>query len=307
MTELERTTLFINSDSSTIKLSNSDVYVDVPQTIMAVTDPDEYIDVCLSEFSTNRNFSSVNENNRNYSIYYNGADHIYSLNIGYPNVFDVSTSIKVALEAEFPNESFNVSYLRYTGFISIQSVWSLSTTVPTDLALNFNIEFPSNEIMGFNRDIYPFTYISASREFTLQSVKPINVIGNKKEIIIRSSLVRNNFENSVDDGMLSTDILAKIPINVQPFENISFIDNGAFLYRSRLSTKEIVGFNLRITDENNQIIGIQSNFLMTLTFYRMRKVAEEQNIGEKLNEMVDLLRMDLLRKSQKDDKLIYAD
>ena len=309
-TEVERKIVYIDSNRSTIALSNDDCFFDVNQSIMAVHSDDEYIEVVLSEFSTNRNFYGVNSTNNQFSIRYFGTDHIYTLPTGFPNIFDVNVALKNAFQAEFPDDVFNITYLRYTGKISIDAVIKITTTFPTDLSLNFNIEHPANEIMGFNREDNPFTINLASREVSLQSDNPVNVLGNKKELLIRSSLVKDNFENSVDNGLVASDVLAKVPINVQPLENIVYTDNGGLLFRARLSTNQIVGFNMRITDENGDLIGLNSNFLATLSFIRYRRLKEDRDITRKLDDLIEIMRLELIRKDRKDKeqqrKLISA-
>ena len=290
--EIQKIVAFIDSDKASIKLSNDDVFIDIPNRIMNCVDDSEFIEVILTEFSCNRNFYSVNDNNNRFSIYYNGLDHFYTIDNGFPNVLDLDTQLKTDLENEFSGETFTIQFRKYDGKIIISSTFVGS--VPSDLALNFDVENTCAEVFGFTATNHNFNI--QGQVISLSSDKSVNVAGNIKEIYIRSSLVNDNLELSTD-GLVNSDVLGKIPILVSPLSVINFFDNGNGLYKQRLSTSNLTGFNLRLTDENNNLINLNSNFLITLTFIKYRKVEDEKI--KILKNMYELDRLKLIKEENK--------
>lgn len=290
--EINRKIVYLDSDKSSIKLSNDDVFFDVPNRVMNCIDDREHIEVQLTEFSCNRNFYSVNNTNNRFSIFYNSTDHFYTIDNGFPNVLDLDTQLKNDLENEFSGETFNVSFIKYTGTIIIESTFT--GAVPSDLAINFDVENSCNIVFGFSKTKHDF--LINGQVISLSSSQSVNVQGNIKEIYIRSSLVDTNLE-ATSNGLSSIDILGKIPILVQPLSVINFFDDGLGLFKSKLSTPNLTGFNIRLTDENNNLIGLNSNFLMTLTFIKYKEIEDETiNI---LNNLYDLQRMKLIKEENK--------
>lgn len=296
---VEKRIVFINSDNANIKLSNDDIYVDVPTNVMTVDDTNtEHIEVVLSEFVCNRDFKSVNETNNKYSIFYNGIDHIYSITEGFPNVLDALNQLKGQLQQEFSGETFFCSYLRVSGQTKI--VCNFTGTVPHGLALNFDIENSCEFLFGFTKAKHTFNNPTGTI-YELFSDGVINVLGNKKEIFIRSSLVNENYENTTEGGVIVNEILGKIPINAEPLSNINFTDGGADIFRTRLSTNNITGFNVRLTTEDeNTLIGLNSNFLMTLTFIKMKQ--QPNTLETILNDLLDIERVKFLRDEERSKK-----
>ena len=293
---IEKKIVFINSDNANIKLSNDDIFIDVPTNIMNVDDTNtEHIEVILSEFVCNRDFKSVNETNNKYSIYYNGQDHIYSIDEGFPNVLDALNQLKGQLQQIFTGETFFCSYLRVSGQTKI--VCSFVGTRPADLALNFDIDNSCEFLFGFTKAKHTFSNPSG-QIVELFSDGVINVLGNKKEIFIRSSLVNDNYENVVEGGVIVNEILGKIPINAEPLSNINFVDGGADIFRTRLSTTNMTGFNIRLTTEDpNVLIGLNSNFLMTLTFVKMMQ--QPNTLESILTDLLDIERIKFLRDEER--------
>lgn len=291
--EIEKQILFIDSDKASIKLSNDDIYIDVNSNLMICQDENEYIDVCLSEFTCSRDFYSVDDSNNNFSIYYNGTDHFYQITNGFPSVLTIDEELKQDLETEFTGETFTVQYLKYEGKIEISSTFT--GAVPADLSLNFNVNNSAYKIFGFSKDIHPFNIVG--QNISLKGDTLVNVGGTKKDIFIRTSLVNLNNENSLD-GIIQNNILGKIPVLVAPLNTISFFDINNEIFRTKINSNTITGFNIRLTTEDvNTLIGLQSNFLMTLTFFKMRFI-EDQNTRI-LNNLYELERMKLLRGERK--------
>ena len=288
---VESKILFIDSNKALIKNSNDDIVVSVPTKFMQANE-DQKIDVELTEFSCKRNFYAVKDTNNAFDIFYNGTSHIYYLTNGNPTALTLDTELKTDFEAEFSGETFAVSFSNYTGKITITSTFS--GAVPSDLSLNFNIENSAYQILGFAKNSQnPFTI--NSQTISISSTQPINVNG-EENIFFRCSLVNENFENE-DDKILLTDILAKIPIITSPYSTISFI-NPSGIFRTTISQKNISEFSIRLTNEDNDLIGLNDNFTATLTFHLHNMKNHNSNkTTEILDEILRLEKLKLINKN----------
>ena len=106
----------------------------------------------------------------------------------------------------------------------------------------------------------------------------------------------NNLENSSDTGIKTENILGKIVVLTAPYNNINYYDDGGGIFRTKLSTQNLTGFNIRLTDEDNNLIGLNNNFLLTLTIYKMKEV---DNVGnDYLKELLDIERLKFIKKNE---------
>ena len=292
--ETDKLILFFDSAKSEIKRSNDDFTVTIKNNPLRCN-KNEYLEVELTECTIRRDFPSVANYNRHFDIYYNGANAHYDLDIGFPNAITIDQQIKQDFENEFSiangwthDEVFTVSFSNYTGKITISS--SFQGTPPSDLALNSNVPNSSHEIIGFSpKASYPFTI--NGQNVTLTSPRSINVIG-EQDIYIRSSLASGKNYEMDSDNLISTDIIGKMPILGPPFSNLNFF-NTSSLFRSRLNSSSLGSFDLRFTNENNELIGSQSNITGILTFRKYRLIQDEQL--KTLNDILRLERLKLLK------------
>ena len=110
---------------------------------------------------------------------------------------------------------------------------------------------------------------------------------------MRMTLSNANFSNNTD-GLVDSDIVAKFPILVAPYSNLTFF-NTSNLFTSRLMAKKLTGFRIRLTNENNELIGLNSNFTATITFKKFRMVKDETK--QSIDDLVRLERLKLLKKN----------
>lgn len=292
--EVDRLILFIDSEKSNrISHDNFDILVK-NRTIQC--SENEYILMEITEATCRRDFYSVQNYNKHFNIYYSGSGNPYSLTEGNPTSASLDSELKTDFENEFSianghthDESFTVSWSNYTGKITISSTFQ--GTVPSDLALDTDVDNSCYEIIGFSKKKHNFTI--DGQNITLTGDHSINVMG-EQNIFMRMNLSNVNYSNNID-GLLDSDIVAKFPILVSPYSNMTFFNTGN-LFSSKLMSKKLTSFRIRLTNENNELIGLNSNFTATITFKKYRYVNQD-DIKKSIDELIHIQRLKMLKKN----------
>ena len=291
--EIQKLILFIDSAKS-VRRSHDDFDVEIKNKVMECKE-NEYIELEITEATARRDFYAVQNFNKHFQIYYSSSGKAYSLQEGNPTSATLDTELKSDFENEFSvanghshNETFTVSFSSYTGKITISSTFQ--GTVPGDLALDTNVENSCFEIIGFSKKRHNFSI--DGQNITLTGDLPINVLG-EQNIFMHCSLVSSNFSNNTD-GLVSSDLVAKFPILSQPYSNLTFFNTGR-LFITRINQKKLLGFRIRLTNENNDLIGLQTNFTAILTFRRFKVV---EDLTEKaVEELIRIEKLKMLKKN----------
>lgn len=115
----------------------------------------------------------------------------------------------------------------------------------------------SSQLLGIQRDGISYT-ILAGDTFT---PKGILDLASVHSILIRSDLASGNIQSSLAGN---STVLQKIPVNVNPYE-IVYLGQSDSITESVISTHIIDSINFRITDQNNNLIDMNSvNYEFTL-------------------------------------------
>lgn len=279
--------LFVDSAKSSFRTSDDDFEVEIPSRTMVCAE-DEFIEMEVTECTFRRDFYAVQNYNKHFSIYHDGGDNAYSLTEGNPTAVTIDSELKADFEEQFPGETFTVSWSSYTGKITIASTFV--GTVPSDIALDTDVENSCHEVIGFSKKKHAFTI--DGQNITLTGDRAINVLG-EQAVFLRTSLSNSNYENSAS-GLENTQIVAKFPILGPPYSNLTFFNTGR-LFTSKITQRNLTSFNVRLTNENNDLIGIQTNVTMSLTFRKYREI--QDSTPKLLNEMLRLERVKLVGKS----------
>ena len=292
--EIDRLILFIDSAKSN-RLSHDNFDVVIKNRTMECKDDNEFIMMEITESTMRRDFYAVQNYNKHFDIYYSSTGNAYNLREGNPTSATVDTELKTDFENEFSvanghthNESFTVSWSNYTGKITISSTFSGS--VPSDIALDTDVDNSCYEIIGFSKARHSFTI--DGQNITLTGDLPINVIG-EQNVFMRLTLSNSNYSNNTE-GLVDSDIVAKFPILVAPYSNMTFFNTGN-LFNSKIMQKKLNGFRIRLTNENNELIGLNSNFTATITFKKFRIIKDE--VKKSIDDLVRLERLKLLKKN----------
>ena len=290
--EVQKLILFIDSAKSD-RRSHDDFDVAIKNKTMEAGE-NEYIEMEITEATARRDFYAVQNFNKHFNIYYSSSGKPYSLQEGNPTSATLDTELKNDFQAEFStanghshDETFTVSFSQYTGRITISSTFQGS--VPADLALDTNVDNSCFEIIGFSKKRHNFTI--DGQNVSLTGDLPINVQG-EQNIFMHCTLVQGNFQNNTD-GLQNTDLVAKFPILSAPYSNLTFFNTGR-LFISRVSAKKLLGFRIRLTNEDNTLIGLQTNFTAILTFRKYKIVEDKTETA--IKELIRLERLKMLKK-----------
>ena len=292
--EIQKLILFIDSNQS-IRRSHDDFDVEIKNKVMECNNENEYIEMEITESTARRDFYAVQNYNKHFHIYYSSSGKPYNLTEGNPTSATLDTELKNDFQNEFSianghthNEIFTVSWSSYTGKITIAS--SFQGTVPSDLALDTDVENSCFEIIGFSKKKHYFTI--NGQNITLTGDLPINVLG-EQNIFMHCSLTSNNYSNN-NEGLSNSDIVAKFPILSPPYSNLTFFNTGR-LFISRLTARKLLPFRIRLTNENNQLIGLKTNYTCIITFRKFKIV--EDKIENAINNLIRLTRLKMLKKN----------
>jgi hypothetical protein len=115
----------------------------------------------------------------------------------------------------------------------------------------------SAQLLGIQNDGTSYTVL-AGDTFT---PKGILDLASVHSILIRSDLASGNIQSSLAGN---STVLQKIPVNVNPYE-IVYLGQSDSITESVISTHIIDSINFRITDQNNNLIDMNSvNYEFTL-------------------------------------------
>ena len=288
--EVETRTIYIDSDNLTNRVGNDEVYIENQIDLMKAN-RDEYIDVELVSFVARNDFYQMTDSNNAFGIRQNSSTTNFTLQNGFPSVLSIDNEFKQDLETA-TGQTWSVSYSNYTGKISFNSTYT--STPPTDLALDFSVANSTYRMVGFDNAIYPFTINGLNVSLTAPNV--VNLGERVKNLYIRTSLIEDQYEANVD-GLDNRDILAAIPIVVSPLNYISFT-NATDSYRSHIKGKSVGSFNIRITNRQNELVGLGSGFQCVLRFYKVKY--PDQSVPMILKRMLDITELKWLKKEERE-------
>ena len=296
MTDNEVRYIYIDSDEITNKIGNDAVYVEVQQDIMRADErKGEFIDVELISFNCRNDFYQMNDSNNTFGIRNGGITTTYSLRNGFPSVLSIDNELKQDLESN-TGQTWTVSYSNYTGKITLSSTYT--STPPTDLALDFTVDYNCAKMIGFTQAIYPFTI--DGNNVSLTAPRVVNLSSRIKALNIRMSLIEDNYE-STSNGLNDSNVLATLPVDVAPLQYIT-MNPTTEAFRAHINSHRVNSFTVRITDSQNELAGLNSGFNMVLRLRRVRG-SDTQNTAL-LKEMLELQQLKWLNKEEKQKKML---
>lgn len=287
--EVETRTIYIDSDNLSNKVANDEVYIENQIALMRAG-IDEYIDVELVSFVARNDFYQMTDSNNAFGIRQNSTTTTYNLTNGFPSVLSIDNELKADLEAA-TGETWSVSYSNYTAKITMSATYV--DLVPSDLALDFSVANTAAKMLGFDSAIYAFNI--SGQNVTLTAPNAVNLSSRVKNMYIRTSLIEDQYEANVD-GLDNRDILASIPVDVSPLNYLSFT-NSTDSYRSHIKGRVVGSFNVRITNRENELLGLNSGFQIVLRFYKMKRPDDATNMI--LKRMLDIQELKWLSKEER--------
>ena len=148
------------------------------------------------------------------------------------------------------NTPFTCSFNEFTCKLSFTNNDTSSHTINISLS-------NSAQLLGIQNDGISYTVL-AGATFT---PKGILDLASVHSVLIRSDLASGNIQSSLAGN---STVLQKIPVNVNPYE-IVYLGKNDSITESVISTHIIDSINFRLTDQNNNLLDMNSvNYEFTL-------------------------------------------
>ena len=267
--------LFINSKQR-VAGTPYDFYVNLNDGLLKA-DKGMYIKMTLAECTINRSWYSIQDGANSFIVRdNNNNDTIITFPVAYYNALDVRTTLRELLVG------WTVYYERTTN--------KFTFTRPINGTTSYKFIFSNqlSEVLGFAQNEEPTFTISSP---TITSTIPIRV-NAENAVFIHSNLPRAKLSsidnhNLINKNFKESTVLASIPIESAPFDNIVYSMNVP-LFSYDINAIDIHSIRFWITDENENVLQLPYDFSMTFLIEHLpiQKNDPIQNIEDYLKLMV---------------------
>jgi hypothetical protein len=285
----EKVCVFINSKNRAANEAVSNFNVAIPDALLRLYNKNEYWTLNVNYFSCFNSWYNcqTNFNDEFQLIYYDNEDNINeTINLrlieGNPDVYDIKNQLIKILK-----NHVNVNYDKPKN-VYIFKRTSIITNEKHKLYLNI---INAEDFLGFSKNTRN-TLIELPLLTDVYSEQPINVIGD--EAITISINGDTNMETSTIDNFSSkeyvpSDIIFCQPIDVPPYSLLQYANedsDDSFQYRLK-PIKDIKYFNLKIKNQDNEIIPTMTDYMLTLQFVKHKTHNKTETL---LESILDYLR-----------------
>lgn len=220
-----------------------------------------FMKLTVLEATINRSWYSIQAGANSFNIVDN-MDNVTT--ITFPVAYYNAIDLRSALVGLMPN-GWVVTYDRKTNKFTFKM-----TTMTEGETFTFVFSNSLNEVLGFHDGESPFVTFDND---TIVSSVPIRV-SEENAVVIHTDLPRRKF-SSIDNhdknnkSFKEATLLAKIPIEVQPFDNIVYVmSSPTFVYD--LTAESISTVRVWVTDENDRKLQLPHDWSMTLKIEFMK-------------------------------------
>jgi hypothetical protein len=214
-----------------------------------------YMQLTVVEATINRSWYSIQEGANSFNIL-DKNDNVTT--ITFPVAYYNAIDLRSALVGLMPT-GWEVTYDRKTNKFRFRY-----TNMQQGDMFKFVFSNSLNEVLGFHDGESPFVTIDND---TIVSSVPIRV-SEENAVVIHTDLPRRKF-SSIDNhdknnkSFKEATVLAKIPIEVQPFDNIVYVmSSPTFVYD--LTANSISTVRVWVTDENDRKLILPHDWSMTV-------------------------------------------
>ena len=266
----EKVCVFINSKNRAANEAVSNFNVAIPDALLRLYNKNEYWTLNVNYFSCFNSWYNcqTNFNDQFQLIYYDNEDNIYEtinlrLNEGNPDVYDIKNELNKLMK-------FNVN-VNYDKPTNVYAFMRTSIVTNNKFKLYLNI-INSEDFLGFPRSKRN-TLIELPVLVNVYSEQPINVIGDEAITISingDASLETSTIDNFSNKEYVPSDIIFCQPIDVPPYSLLQYAnEDGGDSFQFRLKPiKDIKYFNLKIKNQDNEIIPTMTDYILTLQFVK---------------------------------------
>ena len=285
----EKVCVFINSKNRAANEAVSNFNVAIPDALLRLYNKNEYWTLNVNYFSCFNSWYNcqTNFNDQFQLIYYDNEDNVNEtinlrLTEGNPNVYDIKNQLNKILKTHV-----NVNYDKPKN-IYIFKRTSIITNEKHKLYLNI---INAEDFLGFSKNKRN-TLIELPLLTDVYSDQPINVIGDEAITISingDASLETSTIDNFSSKEYVPSDIIFCQPIDVPPYSLLQYAnEDGGDSFQYRLKPiKDIKYFNLKIKNQDNEIIPHMTDYLLVLQFVKHKTHNKTETL---LESILDYLR-----------------
>lgn len=285
----EKVCVFINSKNRAANETVSNFNVAIPDALLRLYNKNEYWTLNVNYFSCFNSWYNcqTNFNDQFQLIYYDNEDNVNEtidlrLTEGNPDVYDIKNQLNKILKTHV-----NVNYDKPKN-IYIFKRTSIITNEKHKLYLNI---INAEDFLGFSKNKRN-TLIELPLLTDVYSEQPINVIGDEAITISvngDASLETSTIDNFSNKDYVPSDIIFCQPIDVPPYSLLQYAnEDGGDSFQFRLKPiKDIKYFNLKIKNQDNEIIPHMTDYLLVLQFVKHKTHNKTETL---LESILDYLR-----------------
>jgi hypothetical protein len=285
----EKVCVFINSKNRAANEAVSNFNVAIPDALLRLYNKDEYWTLNVNYFSCFNSWYNcqTNFNDEFQLIYYDNEDNINEtinlrLTEGNPDVYDIKNQLNKILK-----NHVNVNYDKPKN-VYIFKRTSIVTNEKHKLYLNI---INAEDFLGFSKNKRNIL-IELPLLTDVYSEQPINVIGDEAITISingDASLETSTIDNFSNKEYVPSDIIFCQPIDVPPYSLLQYAnEDGGDSFQFRLKPiKDIKYFNLKIKNQDNEIIPTMTDYILTLQFVKHKTHNKTETL---LESILDYLR-----------------
>lgn len=306
----EKVNVFINSKNRAANEAVSNFNVAIPDALLRLYNKNEYWTLNVNYFSCFNSWYNcqTNFNDQFQIIYYDNENNINEimnlrLSEGNPDVYDIKNQLNKLLK-----NHVNVNYDKPKN-IYIFKRTSIVTTDKHKLYLNI---INAEDFLGFSRNKRN-VLIELPLLTDVFSEQPINVIGDEAITISingDASLETSTIDNFSTKEYMPSDIIFCQPIDVPPYSLLQYAnEDGGDSFQFRLKPiKDIKYFNLKIKNQDNEIIPTMTDYILTLQFIKHKTQNKTETLLESIldyiKQMFMMMGLNIFPTLQEENNLI---
>jgi hypothetical protein len=306
----EKVCVFINSKNRAVNEAVSNFNVAIPDALLRLYNKDEYWTLNVNYFSCFNSWYNcqTNFNDQFQLIYYDNEDNVNEtinlrLTEGNPDVYDIKNQLNKILKTHV-----NVNYDKPKN-VYIFKRTSIVTNEKHKLYLNI---INAEDFLGFSKNKRN-TLIELPLLTDVFSEQPINVIGDEAITISingDASLETSTIDNFSNKEYVPSDIIFCQPIDVPPYSLLQYAnEDGGDSFQFRLKPiKDIKYFNLKIKNQDNEIIPTMTDYILTLQFVKHKTHNKTETLLESildyLRQMFMMIGLNVFPKLENSEEII---